>query len=159
MAFQNCSQPGSLNLVSDSGGTQKLAASEEQGPLVIDVVEAIDDSNNTDVTAGDTSSDSSSSSSSGTTVASGDSSSGSSSVEQPAVQQPATEPTIINNVEEVLVDNSCGARGEKVLVCHFPPGNASAKHTICIGRSALKAHMNHGHSEAEHQDYVGACVQ
>lgn len=37
-----------------------------------------------------------------------------------------------------------------VTVCHVPPGNPSAAHTITVGESALKAHLGHGDSE-------GAC--
>lgn len=40
--------------------------------------------------------------------------------------------------------------GEKVTLCHIPPGNPSAKHTISVGRSAASAHLRHG-------DFLGAC--
>ncbi len=43
---------------------------------------------------------------------------------------------------------------KKVLICHYPPGNAEARHTKCIGRSALKAHMSHGGVA----DTLGACA-
>jgi len=40
--------------------------------------------------------------------------------------------------------------GKKVTLCHIPPGNPDAKHTISVGRPALAAHLAHG-------DYEGAC--
>ena len=41
--------------------------------------------------------------------------------------------------------------GEKIIVCHIPPGEPSNKQTIEIGESALDAHLAHG-------DTIGACV-
>ncbi len=38
----------------------------------------------------------------------------------------------------------------KALVCHVPPGNHGEAHTICVGKSAVKAHLAHG-------DSAGAC--
>jgi hypothetical protein len=38
----------------------------------------------------------------------------------------------------------------KVTICHIPPGNASAKHTITVSESAWSAHQKHG-------DHRGAC--
>lgn len=38
----------------------------------------------------------------------------------------------------------------KIIICHIPPGNVDAKHTITISERALKAHLAHG-------DFVGAC--
>jgi hypothetical protein len=38
----------------------------------------------------------------------------------------------------------------KVDICHIPPGNPSALHTINVGESAVPAHLGHG-------DYLGAC--
>jgi hypothetical protein len=40
--------------------------------------------------------------------------------------------------------------GGKVTVCHHPPGNPNARHTITIGRSALQSHLGHG-------DTMGPC--
>lgn len=54
---------------------------------------------------------------------------------------------------------SCGNKPDKkVLVCHVPPGNAAAKHTICIGRPALQAHYAHHAHDGSDQDYLGECV-
>jgi len=43
-------------------------------------------------------------------------------------------------------DDACGDE-EKVCICHLPPGNPENRHTICIGPSAVPAHIrNHGDS-------------
>ena len=42
------------------------------------------------------------------------------------------------------------AGGNKVQVCHFPPGNPDNFHTITISENALDAHLAHG-------DLTGAC--
>ena len=39
---------------------------------------------------------------------------------------------------------------EKVCLCHIPPGNPSGAHTICVGSSAVRAHLAHG-------DTLGSC--
>lgn len=54
-------------------------------------------------------------------------------------------------------DNAMGAKSKKVLICHYPPGNAAARHEICISRQALKAHLSHGHSHEGHMDHLGSC--
>lgn len=41
-------------------------------------------------------------------------------------------------------------RGGKITICHIPPGNRSARHTISVSRSAWSAHQGHG-------DHRGAC--
>lgn len=41
--------------------------------------------------------------------------------------------------------------GEKVTICHFPPGNPDNSQVIEIDKSALSAHLVHG-------DTIGACV-
>jgi hypothetical protein len=43
------------------------------------------------------------------------------------------------------------ADGDKVLICHIPPGNPDNAHEILIDDSAWPAHLAHG-------DYLGACV-
>ena len=40
--------------------------------------------------------------------------------------------------------------GEKVQLCHIPPGNPDNAHTIVVGSDAVSAHLGHG-------DYLGAC--
>lgn len=42
------------------------------------------------------------------------------------------------------------SRDGKTAVCHIPPGNPAAKHTILVGSSSVAAHTKHG-------DTVGAC--
>ena len=39
---------------------------------------------------------------------------------------------------------------EKVCLCHIPPGNPAGAHTICVGSSAVRAHLGHG-------DTLGSC--
>jgi hypothetical protein len=39
------------------------------------------------------------------------------------------------------------AAGNKVTVCHKPPGNPTNQKTLEVGASALKAHLGHGDSE------------
>ena len=39
---------------------------------------------------------------------------------------------------------------EKITICHVPPGNAAAQHTITVGAPAWSAHQRHG-------DRQGAC--
>lgn len=38
----------------------------------------------------------------------------------------------------------------KMLICHIPPGNPSAAHTITVSTAAVSTHLNHG-------DALGAC--
>ena len=40
--------------------------------------------------------------------------------------------------------------GQKVLICHIPPGNPDNAHTISVAQSAVPAHVAHG-------DTLGAC--
>jgi hypothetical protein len=42
------------------------------------------------------------------------------------------------------------SRGSKVRICHVPPGNPDAAHTITVAPPALRAHLDHGDTE-------GAC--
>lgn len=42
------------------------------------------------------------------------------------------------------------ATGTKVTICHIPPGNPDAQHTINVSSSAVPAHLAHG-------DYLGSC--
>ena len=41
---------------------------------------------------------------------------------------------------------------KKTTICHFPPGNSANAHTLCVGKSAVLAHLDHG-------DYLGTCKQ
>ena len=42
------------------------------------------------------------------------------------------------------------AKGDKVTICHIPPGNPANAHEITISVNALAAHMAHG-------DRMGSC--
>lgn len=44
------------------------------------------------------------------------------------------------------------ASGEKIAVCHIPPGNPDNAHTIVISINALHAHLAHG-------DSIGGCSE
>lgn len=44
----------------------------------------------------------------------------------------------------------CGHNNDKVQICHIPPGNPENAHEICVGESAVEAHLAHG-------DKLGAC--
>lgn len=46
------------------------------------------------------------------------------------------------HVEAVNVQ--CGNNGNKVLICHIPPGNPDNAFSICISPSAVPAHLAHG---------------
>jgi hypothetical protein len=47
----------------------------------------------------------------------------------------------------------CGLNGNKVLVCHAPPGNPANAHTICISPNAVPAHLGHHPG-----DHCGDCA-
>ena len=64
----------------------------------------------------------------------------------------------ITRVEEVE-QYRCGNNNRKVQICHIPPGNPAARHTICIGASAVAAHVGHHKShDGLISDYMGPCV-
>jgi len=42
------------------------------------------------------------------------------------------------------------ANGEKVTICHIPPGNPENSHEITVSVNALRAHLAHG-------DSIGKC--
>lgn len=42
-------------------------------------------------------------------------------------------------------------RPGKITICHIPPGNRNARHTISVGAPAVTAHLGHG-------DTLGACA-
>jgi hypothetical protein len=51
----------------------------------------------------------------------------------------ATDSVFVN-----VVDVHCGNNGNKVAVCHIPPGNPDNAHTICISANGVPAHLAHG---------------
>jgi hypothetical protein len=65
-------------------------------------------------------------------------------------QSSNTQNSNANNqpAEEIKIDPI--PSNEQVTICHVPLGNAGARHTLTISKSALKAHLEHG-------DFEGAC--
>lgn len=55
----------------------------------------------------------------------------------------------VDEIENELEENETD-REDKVTLCHIPPGNENAAHTIVVGEPAVRAHLAHG-------DYLGAC--
>jgi hypothetical protein len=49
---------------------------------------------------------------------------------------------------------ACGNNGNKVLVCHIPPGNPANAHTICISPNGVPAHIP---GNNQHNDFLGDC--
>lgn len=59
--------------------------------------------------------------------------------------------TLITGVTgSMSTTTTTGTETNTVTICHIPPGNPTAKKTITISQSALKAHQKHG-------DFVGQC--
>jgi hypothetical protein len=58
--------------------------------------------------------------------------------------------TVDNDVDK---DDDDDDDGDNVQICHVPPGNSAARHTIVISKSAVAAHLSH------HDDFVGSCDQ
>ncbi len=53
-------------------------------------------------------------------------------------------------------------QGEQcIALCHIPPGNAAAKNTIYVGRSAIENHIvrHISHSDESIKDYLGQCKE
>ena len=55
-------------------------------------------------------------------------------------------------VAAAMISDAQARGGHKVCICHVPPGNPAAAHTICVGSPAVPAHLHHG-------DSLGACEQ
>ena len=53
-------------------------------------------------------------------------------------------------VLNVYVSNTASGASGKVKICHIPPGNYGARHTLEIPAAAVPAHLAHG-------DYLGVC--
>jgi len=43
-----------------------------------------------------------------------------------------------------LAQSVSAAPEQKILICHFPPGNPDNLHTLSVGESAVLAHVAHG---------------
>lgn len=73
---------------------------------------------------------------------------------------PSPAPPEGESPDEIPVEpSSCGQLpANKICICHVPDGNPVAKHTIIVGRSALRAHLDDD-SEGTHEgDYEGPCT-
>lgn len=60
---------------------------------------------------------------------------------------------------EVDADKCEDGEGECYALCHVPPGNFEAMHTIYVGRGAIEAHLKHhiSHEDADYKDHLGEC--
>jgi hypothetical protein len=72
-----------------------------------------------------------------------------------AVTQTATGATgevsvDVERVEGRVVEGSPVAADSQVDICHVPPGNPAAAHSLVVGAPAVPAHLGHG-------DSLGAC--
>ena len=47
-------------------------------------------------------------------------------------------------IQVLVVDVHCGNNGNKVLLCHIPPGNPENASSICVSPSSVPAHLAHG---------------
>jgi len=75
----------------------------------------------------------------------------------PTLEEAAVDPELTEKPHY-----NCGdplKQDHKVLVCHVPPGNPDNRHTICIGKPALKAHLrlHVAHGDPDVRDTLGAC--
>lgn len=70
--------------------------------------------------------------------------------------QACSDPTSANErfleYQPPILLNTYGVLGDKVVICHVPPGNPDNAHTISVSPGALEAHLAHG-------DTVGACEE
>jgi hypothetical protein len=56
------------------------------------------------------------------------------------------------NATNISVNVTCGHNGDKIILCHVPPGNPNNPVTICVAASAIPSHLaNHP------DDCVGPC--
>ncbi|MCO6491481.1 MAG: thrombospondin type 3 repeat-containing protein [Phaeodactylibacter sp.] len=53
-------------------------------------------------------------------------------------------------IDELPDDWRCGNNGNKVTICHVPPGNPANANILCVSPNAVPAHLAHG-------DYLGPC--
>ncbi len=74
----------------------------------------------------------------------------------------ATEEANGQVLQEIVDDpslaelHSCG--NKKVLICHVPPGNPAAAHTLCISENSVAAHIAHAAQSGE-ADTLGDCTE
>ena len=55
-------------------------------------------------------------------------------------------------VVDLLIGEAEISRDDKVVICHIPPGNPAAAHTIVVGAPALGEHLAHGDVEGSCED-------
>lgn len=149
-AFQNCGQPGSLSEANSS-------LSKTDSPLVADVVGEMENQVPTDQVEDDAVSDVPADD-----VADVDDK----DCDDEKREHPGhirhrdrdEEDDVVYNdeLENVLREYSCQDNVRKVLICHYPRGNSAARHEICVGRPALRAHIRHS-SDSSHIDHLGTC--
>ena len=78
-----------------------------------------------------------------------------SSDDTPTIEEIIEELENGEEIEDILpesylcweTDNNRG-----VTICHFPNGNENLRHDICVGESAIDAHLDHD------GDYLGPCL-
>jgi len=51
----------------------------------------------------------------------------------------------------IVLAPTASAKGDKVTICHIPPGNPENAHTITISVNALETHIE------QHGDTLGEC--
>lgn len=51
----------------------------------------------------------------------------------------------------------CGKNLKKIIICHIPPGNHSAAHSICISKAGWENGHKDNHGSSDARDYLGAC--
>lgn len=56
----------------------------------------------------------------------------------------------VNAAYKFVGGDTSACKGNKIEICHIPPGNPSNAHTICVSPNALDVHLAHG-------DYEGPC--
>lgn len=63
-----------------------------------------------------------------------------------------TSETIIASADQTNCSTTTvpDCEGNKIQICHVPPGNPANAHTICVSPNAVAAHLAHG-------DYLGPC--
>ncbi len=60
---------------------------------------------------------------------------------------------------ELAEAHSCDG-GHKLQICHVPPGNPDARHTLCVDEHAITSHLRE-HDGSHHggvADYLGDCA-
>lgn len=73
--------------------------------------------------------------------------------ENPFVEDPASD-----RIEPVLTLSKKGNQGNKVTICHVPPGNPDNAKAITVGKKAAEAHIaNHERDGIVGEDYDESC--